>query len=100
MIKVCIGNNSFEPVEDVLKANLQKQIANANPTPCVRVQFKCPNIDLTLGTGACQGMPLDRELTRAEEALLEKWKDRDLNADDLSPGRLVAFLRKAQKHYC
>lgn len=95
MIKVTIG------AESVVAENFDLQWLHAlidarrraGADASVLVEIKADDVDLTLRAPARPGRGSSRELSKAEEFIIERWLAGGLNDDGFSVDALYNFLR-------
>ena len=62
---------------------------------CVRISVKGPEVDLWLPSSGCApGRGSGRPLTASERQIVDLWKARRLDGEEIQPRLLIAFLHQ------
>ena len=99
MIKIRIGNEERH-LSDANKQWVTQQINNRRrdgQRVCIVVTIEEPCARVTLATPECAGGGGGRRPNAAESNILRAWEHFGLDAVDVPPGRVVAFLNELER---
>ena len=95
MIKVKIGNEERNGIDERWIAQQITRRRGSGESVCVQVRIDAEDVNLVLQTPGClTGAVSGRRPTPLEREVLDLWERHGLNERDFSPGNVIAFLKQ------